>query len=205
MRPDLRRVAGAVVPAGFLLGFLDFVWIKYVPAPFGDLGNSSAVWAVAAFACGYWIRAGRLRAAVAAAILLVIAVPSYYVAAALIQNDDWAVIWAPSSFLWMAFGVVAGVVFGIGGTWAHDRGRRRIAGLALPGAVLFAEAALHLNRIGHPDYGTAPIWDALINTALGVLVIALAARANRQRLLAVAAAVPLALAGFAAFLAAGFR
>jgi hypothetical protein len=197
-----RLVALAVLPAGFLLGFLDFVWIKYVPSPFGDLGNSSAVWAVAAFAFGYWIRTGRLRAAAAASTMLVIAVPSYYIAAALIQNDDWAVLSQPSSILWMAFGVIAGIVFGIGGTWAHDHDWRRIAGPALPGAVLFAEALLHATRIGDPNYGDTPIADVLINTVLGVLIIALFAR---QRLLALAAAVPLALAGFAAFLLTGFR
>lgn len=191
-----------MLPTGFLLGFLDFVWIKYVPYPFADLGNSSAVWAVAAFAFGYWIRTGRLRAAVACSVLLVIAVPSYYVGAALIQNDDWAVLRQPSSILWMAFGVIAGIVFGIGGTWAHDRDWRGIAGPALPGAVLFAEAALHLNRVGSPNHGTDPIANVVINVALGVLVIVLAAR---RRLLTLAASVPIALGGFAAFLAAGFR
>ncbi|MFC7532297.1 DUF6518 family protein [Actinoplanes sp. GCM10030250] len=75
MHPDHRRVALAVVPAGFLLGFLDFVWIEYIPAPVGELGNSMAVWAVAAFASGYWVRTGPLRAAVAASALLIIAVP----------------------------------------------------------------------------------------------------------------------------------
>jgi len=43
MRVDHRVVAVAAVVAGFLLGFLDFVWIKFVPYPFAELGNSSAV------------------------------------------------------------------------------------------------------------------------------------------------------------------
>ncbi len=60
---------------------------------FGGLGNSVAVWAVAAFllTCyGRW----QLPPAVARAVtMLVVAVPSYYVAAALIQDDDWSHAW----------------------------------------------------------------------------------------------------------------
>ncbi|MEV4714097.1 DUF6518 family protein [Micromonospora sp. NPDC049374] len=203
--PDNRQVALAAVLGGLLLGCLDFIWIKYVPYPVGDLGNSSAVWAVAAFFFGLWVRSGRLRAAVGAAVALVVAVPGYYATAALVQGDDWAVLWAPTSLLWMCFGVLAGVLFGVAGVWAHRPGWQQIVGPALPAAVLFAEAGLEIRRIGHPNYGDDPIWDALIRIALGLLVLALAGRTNRQRALALAVALPLALAGFAAFLLAGFR
>ncbi|MFC4150539.1 DUF6518 family protein [Micromonospora mangrovi] len=205
MRPPHRTVALTAVLGGILLGVLDFIWIKYVPYPFGDLGNSSAVWAVAAFFFGFWVRSGRLRAAVGAAAGLVVAVPSYHVAAALIQGDEWAVLSAPPALLWMFFGVLAGVLFGIAGTWARGHGWREILGPALPGAVLFAEGGLAIRRIGDPDYGTAPLWDALIRITLGALVVVLASRTNRQRALALATALPLALAGLAAFLLAGFR
>ncbi|MEV0730488.1 DUF6518 family protein [Polymorphospora sp. NPDC050346] len=205
MAPDHRRVALAAVVGGFLLGFLDFVWIKWVPYPFADLGNSSAVWAVAAFGFGYWVRSGWLRAALGAAVGLVVAVPSYYLAATLIQGDDLAVLWAPTSLLWMSFGVVAGIVFGIGGTWARGSGWRQVVGTALPGAVLFAEAGLLARDIGHPSYGIDPLWTALINVVLGVLVVVLVGGTNRRRALALATAVPLAVVGFGAFLVAGFR
>ncbi len=198
-------MAIVAVLGGFLLGFLDFVWIRYVPYPAGNLGNSSAVWAVAAFAFGYWVRSGRWRAAAGAAVALVVAVPSYYLAAALIQGDDWSVLWAPTSLLWMSFGVLAGTIFGVAGTWVRSEGWRSVVGAALPGAVLFAEAGLEVRRIGQPDYGTDPLWDALLKAALGLLVVALAGRTNRQRGHALATAVPLALAGIAAFLLAGFR
>ncbi|MEU3458158.1 DUF6518 family protein [Micromonospora sp. NPDC006766] len=205
MRPAHRPVALTAVLGGFLLGVLDFIWIKYVPYPFGNLGNSSAVWAVAAFFFGFWVRSGWLRAAVGAAVGLVVAVPSYYVAAALIQGDEWAVLWAPPSLLWMFFGVLAGVLFGIGGTWARGRGWQQILGPALPGAVLFAEGGLEIRRIGDPNYGNDPLWDALIRITLGVLAVVLASRTNRQRAFALATALPLALAGLAAFLLGGFR
>ena len=206
MHPDNRRVALVAVLGGLLLGSVDFVWIKFMPwSPLADLGNSSAVWAVAAFGFGYWVRSGWLRAAVGAAALLVIAVPAYYAAAALIQGDDWSVLWMPTALLWMAFGVLAGVVFGVGGVRARGSGWQQIIGTALPGAVCFTEAALEVGRIGDESYGNEPIAHAVVRTVLGVLVIVLAARTNRNRLLSLATALPLALLGLGAFLAAGFR
>jgi hypothetical protein len=42
MKANAQVVVAAV--AGFLLGFLDFVWIKYVPSVVAGLGNSVAIW-----------------------------------------------------------------------------------------------------------------------------------------------------------------
>jgi hypothetical protein len=203
MKLDLRIALSALV-GGFLLGVLDFVWIKFVPFPIGALGNSSAVWAVAAFAFGYRVRSGWLRAGLGAAALLVVAVPSYYLAAVLIQHDDWASIWAPTSWVWMCFGVLAGFVFGVAGVWARAHGWRQAVGVALPGAVLFAEAIMLARRIGDPSHGTEPLWEAVIEALLGILVVALVARGSRPRLTALALAVPLAVVGWAAFAAASF-
>jgi hypothetical protein len=203
MRIDPRVVVGALV-GGFLLGVLDFVWIKFVPFPFGGLGNSSAVWAVAAFALGYRVRSGLLRAGLGAAGLLVVAVPSYYLAAVWIQHDDWASIWALSSWLWMCFAVLAGVMFGAAGVWARASGWRQAVGVALPGAVLFAEAIMLARQIGAPNYGTKPLWPVVIDTLLGVLVISLLTRRFRPWVTSVALALPLALLGWAGFAIARF-
>jgi hypothetical protein len=203
-RVDHRVAAVAAVVGGFLLGFLDFVWIKFMPYPFADLGNSSAVWAVAAFAFGYWARSGWVRAALGAATLLVIAVPSYYLAATLIQNDNLANIWLFTSIVWMLFGVLAGVVFGVAGVWARETGWRQIICVAMPGAVFFTEAAMLARRIGNPDYGSDTVWNLVIDAVLGVLVIVLVARTTRQRAVALAAALPLAVVGFTAYSLAGF-
>jgi hypothetical protein len=202
--PSDRRLITTAAVAGLALGFLDFVWIKFVPFPLGDLGNSSAVWAVAAFLFGLLSRSTPARAALGAAVLLVVAVPSYYVAAALIQHDGLAAIWAPSSLLWMFFGVLAGAVFGTGGAWARRPGWHRTVGAALPAAVLLAEAALQARRIGDPNYGDDPAWLAAIRVVLAVLLIGLTVRPTRQRLVVLAASVPFAVAGFAAFALAGF-
>ncbi|GIF51681.1 hypothetical protein Afe04nite_62200 [Asanoa ferruginea] len=188
---------------GIALGFLDFVWIKFLPYPFADLGNSSAVWAVAAFAFGYRVRSGQARAALGAAVLLVVAVPSYYLAAALIQHDAVAVLWAPSSLLWMFFGIIAGALFGAAGVWARMSGWRQRVGVALPSAVLFAEAAVQARRIGDPNYDN-PLWLVVLRAALGLLVILLTVRSTRQRAIVLGVALLLAVVGFAAFSVAGF-
>ncbi|WP_245712779.1 DUF6518 family protein [Micromonospora nigra] len=201
MPPSPRTLTLVVPSAGLLLGFLDFVWIKWVPFPFAELGNSTATWAVAAFALGWWIRSGALRAAVAASVLLVVAVPSYYLTATLIQGDDPAVIGAPASLLWMALGVIAGVVFGVGGTWARTAGWRRIVGAALPAAV-FAEEALRFAGKARSGYPGA-WWNVAIDLGLAALLIVLAGGPARVRLLTAAVAVPLAGLGAVAFAALG--
>jgi hypothetical protein len=207
MTADHRALAAAAVLGGVLLGALDFVWIRFVPAPLGQLGNSSAVWAVAACGFGwFWARCRWAPATAGAVVLLVLAVPSYYVAAALIQDDDYAVLWAPASLLWMGFAVLAGVVFGTAGVLSRTgTGWWRVIGSALPGAVLFAEATLLARRIGDPNYGSEPFWPAVVTAVLGVLVIVAVTRGARRRVAAVAAAAPLAALGFAAFTVAGFR
>ncbi|KOX08626.1 DUF6518 family protein [Micromonospora profundi] len=203
MRPGDRTVALASVVGGLLLGFLDFCWIKWLPFPIAELGNSTATWAVAAFLFGYWVRSGWLRAALGATVLLVVAVPSYYLAAALLQGDDLAVLWAPTSLVWMFFGVLAGVVFGTAGTWARGTGWRQIVGVALPAAVFFEEAARFAGKATDPGYSSGAWWNVAIDLALGVLIVVLTGRSHRQRALAVAVAIPLAAAILVTFALAG--
>jgi hypothetical protein len=184
--------------AGLLLGFLDFVWIKFVPVPFGGLGNSMAVWAVAAFLLTYYRRRPMAPAVAGAVIMLVVAVPSYYVAASLIQHDDWSNLWAPSTLLWMGLAVVAGVVFGAGGVLAraagtgvgHGTDRKeswlRLPALGLPAAVLIAEMVLRPDGISY----------VLVLVALALLITALVGRSWRDRALALAWALPLSVIGY---------
>ncbi|MDR7275331.1 DUF6518 family protein [Catenuloplanes atrovinosus] len=201
-----RHVVVAAPLAGLLLGFVDFLWIKFLPSPVAGLGNSLATWAVAAFLLTYWGR-WRLPVSVAAAIVcLVLAVPSYYLAASLIQNDDWANLYNATAVVWMGFGVVAGLVFGAGGVLARGTGWWRLPALALPAAVLFAEALLQALRIGDPSYpaGEQLAYAALV-AGLGALAIALLARTWRDRLLTLAWSVPLTAGGWLLLTVAGFR
>ncbi|WP_178379950.1 DUF6518 family protein [Cryptosporangium aurantiacum] len=195
----------AVLPpviGGILLGVLDFVWIKVVPFPLGGLGNSSAVWAVAAFGFAYRQRRGRRAGVLGSVVLLVVAVPSYYLAAVVVQGDDVSTLWDP---LWTAVAVLAGVVFGGAGTAARTPGRWRLPALAVPSAVLFAEAAVLAARLGEPSYETGDILgQALVEFALGVLFVLLLRVKWRRRWAALAIAAPVAVAGFGLFRLTGF-
>jgi hypothetical protein len=182
--------------AGLLLGFLDFVWIKFVPFPFGGLGNSMAVWAVAAFLLTWRSRRGLWPSVAGGVVLLVVAVPAYYVAAWLIQHDDLADVYAAYAVRWMAMAVPAGALFGAAGHLARTPGRLGRAASALPGAVLFAEAAISVRRIGAPDYGVAgPLELAILLVLLGIVV-------SRRSL---PLTVPFAALGFALFWITGFH
>jgi hypothetical protein len=194
----INRYAAVAAPVGgVLLGVLDFVWIKYLPFPLGGLGNSLAVWAVAGFLFTHFARWGWVKGIAAAVVMLVVAVPSYYLAAMVIQNDDASNMYNSVALMWMGFAVIAGVVFGGAGILARTPGRWQTAAMAMPGAVMFAEAGLLARRIGDPSYGTEPVWSALLNVALGVVLTVVVGRSWRQRLVALLIAVPLALAGFA--------
>jgi hypothetical protein len=193
-----KRYVAVVAPvAGILLGFLDFVWIKYLPAPYAGLGNSIAVWAVAAFLLTYYGRRPMPPAVAAAVVMLVVAVPAYYAAAALIQHDDWTLLYLSAALVWMGFGVVAGVVFGAGGVLAGRPGRLRIPASSLPAAVLLAEAGLQLARIGDPSHPTAEIAEYVaVLLVLALVLTAWIVRPWRDRAAALLIALPVAAVGW---------
>ncbi|GID31505.1 DUF6518 family protein [Paractinoplanes brasiliensis] len=201
-----RSAVVAAPVAGVLLGVLDFVWIKYVPSPFADLGNSIAVWAVAAFLLTFRFRWSLPVGVVGAIVCLVVAVPFYYLAATVIQNDDLSNAYNSTALMWMGLGVVAGAVFGAAGVLARTPGRLQTAALAMPGAVMFAEAVIQLRRIGNPSYDdSGQVQSSLVLIALGLLVIWLAGRSWPQRGLALLIAVPFTAIGWVLLSFTGFR
>ena len=201
-----RNVVVVAPLAGVLLGVLDFVWIKYVPWPFGDLGNSMAVWAVAAFLLAWAFRWSLPVGTAGAIVCLVVAVPSYYLAAALIQNDDWSNLFNVSSFAWMGFGVVAGAVFGAAGVLTRTPGRLQAVAVGMPAAVLFAEAVIKAGRIGDPSYNTTDQLEAVaVLVVLGVLITLGVGGSWRRRALGLVFALPLTAVGYALLSVTGFR
>lgn len=201
-----RNVAVVAPLAGVLLGALDFVWIKYVPAPFGGLGNSIAVWAVVAFLLTFRNRWTLPAGILGAVVCLVVAVPAYYLTATLIQGDDPANTYDTTALLWMGMGVVAGTVFGTAGVLARTDGPLRPAAVAMPGAVLFAEAAMQARRIGNPSYDTPElIAYAAVLILCGVALPLLAGRSWRERGLALLLAFPLTTVGYLLLSFTGFR
>jgi hypothetical protein len=81
-----------------------------------------------------------------------------------------------------------------------------MVGLALPGAVLLAEAGVLVYGSGNGDaaYRADSLRTAAIEAALGILLAFVFGRSTRQRMEGLAASVPLAVAGFGAFVLAGF-
>lgn len=199
----------AAIVAGVVLGAVDFAVIKLLPVPWGNLGNSSAVWAVAAFGLGRWLRAGPVRAAVAATLMLVVAVEAYYVTAMVWQNDSVTMLWAPSTVVWMLFGVLSGVLFGVAGDLSHHAGRWvRAFAVAMPGAVLLAEAAVGVRRAaglggGDPFRGELLTFAALL-AVLGLAMMLLLTRGAGQRWPALTGGAVLGALGFGAMTLAGF-
>ncbi|GAA4202928.1 DUF6518 family protein [Actinocatenispora rupis] len=204
--PAVRRgpvVAVVAVAAGVVLGALDLAGQLALPYPWANLANSAALWAVAAFGLARWVRAGAVRCMVAGTVLLVVAVPVYYLAAALVLHDEVGNAVSAVGLAWTASGVLAGCVFGLAG---HLRAVRppflAALGVALPSAVLLAEAA---QRALRPHRGwDDDAWTAVIQVALAVVLVAAAGRGLRGRALAAALAVPLAAFGWVAFRVAGF-
>ncbi|WP_134764850.1 DUF6518 family protein [Nocardioides sp. 1609] len=196
--PADRSAASALslaVALGIVLGVVDLLLQTTLPYPWADLANSSAGWAVAAFALARVVAPTGTVGAIAGAVLLVVAVEAYYVAAIAVDLASPSSLVAASSMAWVLFGVVAGLGFGLAGVWSRAGDTwSAAAGLGLASAVLVAEAWL---RLGTP--GTA----VLTGTA-GLLVLASAVRRpvllGRAALCAGALVVPCHLAfGVAGF------
>jgi NAD/NADP transhydrogenase beta subunit len=171
-----RCVVRAAVIAGALVGICDLLLQKWLPYPWANLANSGAVWAVAAFLVGAWVRDQWRRSAVAGIILLIVAVESYYVTAAIVLNDNLANAWSKTAFVWLALGVVAGAVFGIAGAISRSSRRvPRLLGYASLTAVFGLEALLVLGRSTNADETTVHnhldlFYTATIEVALAVAV-----------------------------------
>ncbi|GAA3919495.1 DUF6518 family protein [Actinoplanes auranticolor] len=205
----LTTVVLTVVACGILLGVVDLLLQRSLPYPWANLANSSAVWALGAFGIGWWLRAGWWRSALAGIVLLVVAVEAYYLAAVVLMNDDAQNFWSLTAMMWLFLGVIAGALFGAaGGLTCDARPWLRVVAVAMPGAVLLAEAAMLVNRSdnpgGGPHYRTDSLQTAAIEAVLGIILILLVAPTHRVRLQALAAATALAAIGFAGFTVAGF-
>ena len=210
-QPSSLSLLLTAATAGALLGPADLIAQRALPYPWANLANSSAVWALAAFAIGAWTarrRAGRgAWPAATAVVLLLVAVETYYIAAVLFLDNSTSQLWALTTLFWLALAVVAGAAFGTAGGWSIEHaGTRRALGAALPTAVLLAEAGLLATRPDNGDaaYRTDSLQTAAIEVALAVVCLLVATRDARQRLQSLALSLPLAAAALVGFRLAGF-
>lgn len=199
------HLLGVAALAGAGLGVLDLTLQLSLPYPLANLANSSAVWALCAFALAAWARTSPSRAALAGSVLLVVAVEVYDVAAILLDRASPASLVSAPTVAWMVFGVAAGVVFGVAGTWARGNGAWKAAtGLAAASAVFFSEACVRL--LPGSGSGLGDLATTLLTAALGVAVL-LTALGRPAHLARTVAVLPLlVVAGTTAFaLAGGFN
>jgi uncharacterized protein DUF6518 len=201
-------VVALSVAGGLVLGALDLAAQKLLPYPWANLANSSAVWALGAFALGTRVGGEMWRAATAGVVLLIVAVETYYLSATLVQHDSLSNLSSATTQVWLVFAVVAGALFAVAGAWARSAdGRRRVVGIAMSGSVLFAEALVLLRRASGRSGANRldDLQTAAIEAVLGIGLIVLLARRPRGGLLRVlAACLPLSAIGFVAFLTVGF-
>jgi hypothetical protein len=200
VRGDHRGgVVWVTLLGGVALGVVDLLLQRVLPYPWANLANSSAIWALAAYALGLWTRTPWWRAAIAGAGLLVVAVPVYYLAAAIALGNEVSLLWQSTGLVWIGFGVLAGAVFGFGATLVWSSGWQQLVGVGLPGAVLFAEAVVAGLR-GRRDQ----VETAVIEVVLGLIVILVVGRTWRQRIGGLLLSVPMGVVGFVAFKVGGF-
>ena len=162
----------AAVVAGLVLGPLDLWGQVNTQYPWAHLFNSPAVWGAAAFAYGRWVR--KLPAgAVGAVIVLVMGVEAYYVADVLVRDASPANLTSPTAAVWLAAGVVAGLVFGVAGSWAAaTSGWRAVLGRAALPAIFGAEAVHNLLRLANEPADGRPEDLGQFAVLLAVLSIA---------------------------------
>ncbi|WP_148614296.1 DUF6518 family protein [Nocardioides rubriscoriae] len=199
-RHDAAVVLSRAAALGVALGVADLVLIRLLPYPLADLANSSAVWALAAFVLGRSLRVPPGLAAAAGAVLLVVGVASYYLAAAVVDLASLASFVTPTTLSWYAMAVVAGAGFGAAGAVSTGPVSAGPAGWAPSGAValvvgvLLAEAWL---RRALPD-------TALLTVAVALAVLAATSRGPASAVRAAALCVPLGVLCVAGFALAGF-
>lgn len=197
----------AAVAAGVLLGVGDLIWMRHTPYAIGQVANSSSVWAVSAFVLTAVLRLDAVPGAIVGVVMQLVAVEAYYAAAIVMRGASTEILSAPNTQMWLQFGLVSGVVFGVAGAWAEGRSWvRAIVGWALAAGVLVGEGALRLLHLDQWDVAQQHDLRQLAWTtiALGGVVLLAAARRPLRLVGAAALTVPVAVLCAAGFVYAGF-
>lgn len=183
---SIARTPAAKLAAFIFAGFVYGLAVSHIPSP-STVGvfwvsNLSAPWLLLAFLAG-WSQRPRLWAATAGALTDVAAIAGFYLTFLLIDPDpgpfgrptptltrivedmgSWLGFIAP----WLAYAVVAGLVFGLLGWW-WGRLRSLVAGVAVCLAFVLEPAAwaLYDGHLPRP----AAIW--VVEAAIGLAALAL--------------------------------
>ena len=151
---------------------------SHLPGEWSAIANSGAVWLLPATLVGA-VMPTDLRAALAGALTLVVAVAVFYAAVPFLVAGASS---APRGVvIWSVTAVVAGPVFGVAGRWIRgDRSRLRAAAAALIGGSFTAEGVIRLLTPPSEDRSVA-----ILMIVAGLLLSIAIGRSTRERLLGV--------------------
>ena len=179
---------------GLVLGGLTLALQGVLPGSWNRLANSGAVWIVGAFVVGAVTRDAGWRTWLAGTAVLLGAVTGYYGLLAAFEHRTISPAVLSGPIGWSVVALASGPVFATAGSWWRDhRPLRRVASLCLLGAVFIAEGGYLL--VSH-----RPVGEAVIVSAIGVLVPLALGRTTRERLYGMAALAPVAAVGFGGYL-----
>jgi hypothetical protein len=179
---------------GLALGAATLLLNGVLPGGSNRLVNSGAVWVVGAFLAGVLSRDGRWRTWLVGTAVLLGAVSGYYGAMVALEHRSVSPAALSGPTQWSAVALLSGPIFATAGSWWHERRRsRRVVALSVLGGVFVAEGGYLL--ASHRAVG-----EAVIVSAIGVLVPLVLGRGARERLYAMAALAPAATLGFIGYL-----
>jgi hypothetical protein len=162
-------------------------WLQGEPAdPWAAWANSVAAWCLAATAVGALAARAGLAAA-AGVVTELLLVGGYYAA----QYVQLLPVRTGTVVGWLVAGVLAGVVFGVAGSWWRTGDRlRALAGTTLVGGVLVAEGSYR--AVAFPWQGSA----GAVMAGVGVVLVLLLGRSWRDRLTVLALLLAVVPAGW---------
>lgn len=169
------------VLAGLVVGGLTSPLQTVSPGAVGSLANSGTPWTLVAIGLVFWAGANGFRAAALGFATLAAEVVGYYVVAALRGFD--------ASPAYVVFWLVAALVFGAVGGYAAGLMRggpvwQRLAGMAVPVALLLGEGLYIAVGTGNPALTPYGIWSMVLGVIVGLVWTARMSRTARQRVLA---------------------
>jgi hypothetical protein len=172
---------GLAVVAGLVVGGATSPLQTVLPGAVSSLANSGAPWVLVAMALVYWAGVANLKAAALGFGVLAAEVVGYY-AVSILRGFD-------QSVAYIVFWLVAALVFGAVGGYAaglmrDGRPARRLAGLAVPTAVLIGEGVYLATGTGNPENTPYGIGAVAVGVLVGAIGVVWMGRTVRQRLLA---------------------